>query len=255
MVVGRGNASISVFDNNGFKHNMLLENALLIPSYKQDIFSVQAAASKGAKVSFGPNRAELVAPNGTIFDINKSGRLYYLNSLINVSPKARSNKDWHQIMGHCNNEDLYRLESVMDGMKISDKSDLNCDVFVMGKMPQFRNRKPDDKAKSLFEFVHCDLVGPISPTAREGYKYCLMFVDDFSGTSIVYFLKAKSNTTEATKRFLADSAPFSNVKTLRSDNGTEFTGSGFESLLVENKIKHEFSAPYSPHQNGTVERG
>ena len=110
-------------------------------------------------------------------------------------------------------------------------------------------------AKSLFELVHCDLAGPISPTAREGYKYCLMFVDDFSGTSMVYFLKAKSDTTEATKRFLTDSAPFDNVKTLRSDNGTEFPGSGFESLLVENKIKHEFSAPYYPHQNGTVECG
>ena len=73
----------------------------------------------------------------------------------------------------------------------------------------------------MFELVHCD---------------CLIFVDDFSGTSMVDFLKAKSDTTDASKRFLTDHAPFENVKTLRSDNGTEFTSSGFESLLVENKI-------------------
>ncbi len=29
----------------------------------------------------------------------------------------------------------------------------------------------------------------------------------------------------------------------------------FPALLTKNKIKHETSAPYSPHQNGTVEIG
>lgn len=29
----------------------------------------------------------------------------------------------------------------------------------------------------------------------------------------------------------------------------------FQTLLRENSIKHEMSAPYSPHQNGTAERG
>ena len=66
-----------------------------------------------------------------------------------------------------------------------------------------------------------------------------MFVDDSSGVSMVYFLKAKSDTCEATKKFSADIAPFGQIKTLRSDNGTEFTCSGFESLLVQNKDRHE----------------
>lgn len=90
--------------------------------------------NKGAlKVSFGSAKAELIAPNGTVFDINKSGCLYYLNCSINSSPKVCSNKDKHQIISHCNAEDL------------------NCYVCVMGKMPQLRYRKPDYKAKSLFE--------------------------------------------------------------------------------------------------------
>lgn len=44
------------------------------------------------------------------------------------------------------------------------------------------------------------------------------------------------------------------MKCIRSDNGTEFTGQEFQSLLSKNSIRHEFSAPYSPHQNGTAER-
>ena len=107
--------------------------------------------------------------------------------------------------------------------------------------------------QKLFELVHCDLASPIEPVAREGFKYCLIFLDDYFGVSMVYFLKAKSDTCEATKKFLADIAPFGQIKTLRLDNGMEFTCSGFESLLVQNKVRHEFSALYSPNQNGTVE--
>src|SRR6218665_1022492 len=53
---------------------------------------------------------------------------------------------------------------------------------------------------------------------------------------------------------LADCAPIAEVKRLRTDNGTEFTNKDFKSLMLKHRIKHEKSAPYSPHQNGTVER-
>ena len=43
------------------------------------------------------------------------------------------------------------------------------------------------------------------------------------------------------------------VKCIRSDNGGEFVGQKYKSLLRQNKIKHETCAPYSPHENGTAE--
>jgi hypothetical protein len=41
---------------------------------------------------------------------------------------------------------------------------------------------------------------------------------------------------------------------VRSDNGTEFKNTLVEEFLDEEGIKHEFSAPYTPQQNGIVER-
>ena len=64
----------------------------------------------------------------------------------------------------------------------------------------------------------------------------------------------KSNAPKALQQFLADCAPFGKIKRLRSDNGTEFMSQHFQSILRENRIRHETSAPYSPHQNGIVER-
>jgi len=64
-----------------------------------------------------------------------------------------------------------------------------------------------------------------------------------------------SDTVVATERFLANVSSFGTVKRLRSDNGTEYTFKELQSLCVRNRIKHERSAPYSPHQNATAERG
>ena len=102
--------------------------------------------------------------------------------------------------------------------------------------------------------VHTDLAGPIDPVSKEGFKYSIAFIDDFSGTVFVYFLKSKSDTVQATETFLADCTRYGQVKCMRSDNETEFTSDAFQTLLRERGIKHETSSLYSPHQNGTAER-
>jgi hypothetical protein len=44
------------------------------------------------------------------------------------------------------------------------------------------------------------------------------------------------------------------IKKKRRDNGTEFKNSQNEGFHEEEGIKHEFSSPYTPLQNGVVER-
>jgi transposase InsO family protein len=44
------------------------------------------------------------------------------------------------------------------------------------------------------------------------------------------------------------------IKKIRSDNGIEFKNSQIEVFLEDEGIKHEFSSPYTPQQNGVVER-
>ena len=44
------------------------------------------------------------------------------------------------------------------------------------------------------------------------------------------------------------------VKILHNDNGGEFTSSEFESYLKKEGIKHQFTIPKCPEQNGVAER-
>jgi len=104
------------------------------------------------------------------------------------------------------------------------------------------------------ELVHTDLARPVDPASKQGFKYCLAFTDDFSGAVFVYFLRNQSDTVAVTERFLADSAPYSKAKCMRSDNGDEFTSVNFEALRRRNHITLDTSAPNLPHQNDTAER-
>jgi transposase InsO family protein len=70
------------------------------------------------------------------------------------------------------------------------------------------------------------------------------------------FFQEKSQTQETLKGFLrqAQNEFGLRIKKIRSDNGTEFKNSQIEGFLEEEGIKHEFSSPYTPQQNGVVER-
>jgi hypothetical protein len=81
-------------------------------------------------------------------------------------------------------------------------------------------------------------------------------VDDYSRFTWVFFLHKKSQTQETLKGFLsrAQNEFGLRIKKIRSDNGTEFKNSQIEGFLEDEGIKHEFSSPYTPQQNGVVER-
>ncbi|CAB4039167.1 Retrovirus-related Pol poly from transposon TNT 1-94, partial [Paramuricea clavata] len=254
VVTGKGVAKVKLYDVNGSSHDLILNNALYVPSYQQDIFSVNAAIEEGASISLDKHSKSFKSSDGAVFNIEQVGRLYYLNGISSSKNNAGTILEWHRILGHCNFSDIRKLENVVDGMKITSHKEVECKTCTQGKMTQSRNRTPDKRANAPFDLVHSDLAGPISPGGKDGFNYALSFVDDYSGVIMIYFLKHKSDTVEATKQFLADIAPLGKVKCIRSDNGGEFIGQKFKSLLRENTIKHETCAPYSPHQNVTAER-
>ena len=66
VVSAKGRAKIILHDVEGVAHEVFLEGALYIPSYRQNIFSVQSAINKGGAINLTPNSTELSAPDGTM---------------------------------------------------------------------------------------------------------------------------------------------------------------------------------------------
>ena len=130
-----------------------------------------------------------------------------------------------------------------------------CTTCLKGKMVNERSRIPDRRATEVLELVHCDLARPVTPTAKGGYRYARVFKDDYSDLTTVYLIKQKSEAYCCLQKFLSDVTPYGTVRRLRSDSGGEFMSMCFQEVLLSRGIKHETSAPDSPHQNGTAERG
>ena len=68
-------------------------------------------------------------------------------------------------------------------------------------------------------------------------------------------MKNKSEVFEKFKEFkaLIENQSEKRIKTLRSDNGGEYTSKEFEAFCKEAVIKRELTTLYNPQQNGVVE--
>jgi transposase InsO family protein len=106
--------------------------------------------------------------------------------------------------------------------------------------------------KRPLELLHMDLFGPVAYISIDGSRYGLVIVDDFSRFTWVFFLSDKGETQETLNKFMrrAQNEFELKIKKVRSDNGTELKNIGVEEFLSEEGIKHEFSVPYTPQQNG-----
>jgi transposase InsO family protein len=93
-------------------------------------------------------------------------------------------------------------------------------------------------------------------TSHGGARYLVTFIDNFLRKIHVYLLKAKGKVFDKFKVYkaLVENQIDMKIKTLRSDNGREFMSKKFDDFLRECGIQRQTSAPYTPQQNGVVER-
>ncbi|XP_059072468.1 retrovirus-related Pol polyprotein from transposon TNT 1-94 [Cryptomeria japonica] len=142
--------------------------------------------------------------------------------------------------------------------KLSQIHDNTCKGCAIGKNVKSPFHKSENRAKDKLELVHSDLCGPMSIASPSGFFYYVIFIDNFSRKTWIYFLKYKESDKVLSKfkEFKALTENFSSkrIKCLRSDNGGEYTSSSFHDFCVESEIKREFCVPYNPQQNGVAER-
>ena len=107
----RGTVNVTIKDEDGKYRSANLDEALYVPSFHQNIFSVRAAAENGATVYLGANSGELITAEGVKFPITTIGRLYYLNMCKPSVNHQRSStlEEWHKILGHVNKSDILKF--------------------------------------------------------------------------------------------------------------------------------------------------
>ncbi|GJU10153.1 putative ribonuclease H-like domain-containing protein [Tanacetum coccineum] len=137
------------------------------------------------------------------------------------------------------------------------QNDHTCVACQKGKQ-----HKASCKAKTVssishsLQLLHMDLFGPTSVRSLNHKTYCLVITDDFSRFSWVFFLRTKDETSAILKDFIRQIENQLNqkVKTIRSDNGTEFKNRDVIEFCGLKGIKREYSNARTPQQNGVAEK-
>nr|CAH66492.1 H0321H01.1 [Oryza sativa]CAH66516.1 OSIGBa0142C11.4 [Oryza sativa] len=167
---------------------------------------------------------------------------------------------WHRRLAHVGMRNLASLlkgEHILGLSNVSFEMDRVCSACQAGK--QVGSPHPIKNIMTStrpLELLHMDLFGPVAYISIGGNKYGFVIIDDFSRFTWVYFLHDKSEAQDVFKCFAKQAQNLYDltIKRVRSDNGGEFKNTQVEEFLDEEGIKHEFSAPYDPPQNGIVER-
>ena len=107
---------------------------------------------------------------------------------------------------------------------------------LLGKHHQYSFDKHASWHASVpFELVHSDLCGPLPFASFYGFKYFLTFIDDYSKSTWVYFLKLKSEVFNMflTYKALIEKQSGHQIIQLRYDNGGEYVNKNFTTFCTE----------------------
>ena len=99
----------------------------------------------------------------------------------------------------------------------------------------------DHKSNSLDDIVHLDMWGSYRVTSKDGYKYFLIVVDDYTRACWVYLIKTKDEVFSNFENFvnLIQNQFENSVKIIRNDNGTKFINNKFEMFCNSKGIVHQ----------------
>ncbi|CAL9010869.1 unnamed protein product, partial [Prunus brigantina] len=180
-----------------------------------------------------------------------------LSSLLD-SPVPRafatiSSSTWHNRLGHPSSLVLSRLRTQLGSQfRLNKEFCTSCALSKSTQLPYFPNQ---NHAPSLFYLVHSDVWMSSIPSVS-GFRYYVLFTDEFSRYSWIYPMKHKSEVFTHFKTFTTMIKNLFNtsIQFLQSDNGTEYVNHAFSEFCKTYGIQQRFSCPHTPQQNGLAER-
>lgn len=243
-------------------YEVTVNNVLCVPSLTTNLLSVSQLIKNGNSVFFEPGRClirnklgDLVAEAILIDGVYK----LMLQSETCLLTSTVDGQTWHRRLGHLNSTDMNKMKlGLVDGIYYPDTfvtSKSSCQVCCEGK--QTRLPFPTGtRATEILQIVHSDICGPMECKSVGGARYFLLFIDDYTRMTFIYFLKAKSETLTYFKEFKSMVENYQNkrIKILRTDNGCEYCSKDFEDFLKREGVIHQKTNPYTPEQNGLSER-
>ncbi|GJV28930.1 retrovirus-related pol polyprotein from transposon TNT 1-94, partial [Tanacetum coccineum] len=240
-----------------------LTNVLYVPEIRKNLVSGWLLNKFGFRLVFESDKFVLsknqmyvgkgYAMNG-MFKLNVMVVKNEINKMNSSAYLIESSNVWHARLGHVNFNSMRRLIKFNSIPNCHIDSKYKCETCVEAKLTRTSFKSVKRKTEPL-DMIHTDICDLKSLPTKGGNKYFITFIDDCTKYCYVYLLKSKD---EAIDKFVLYKTEVENqlgkkIKVVRSDRGGEYVAP-FAKLCAKHGIRHEFTAPYSPQQNGIAER-
>jgi transposase InsO family protein len=188
------------------------------------------------------------------------GHLYRLleqNEEALVHDEVNPNELWHRRYAHINYQALPFLRKMVEGIpELKSTHEGICKGCALGKNIKKPLPSSSNRSKEILDLIHLYVCGPMPVISLGGSLYYVIFIDDYSRKTWLYLLKSKHEVFIKFQEFKEEIENLTNkkIKTLRTDNGGEYTSKEFVAFCKTTGIRRELTVPHNPQQNGVVER-
>jgi transposase InsO family protein len=158
-------------------------------------------------------------------------------------------------LAHLHYRSLPTLGKMVTGLpKIHVEHDGICRGCTLGNNSKGSFLSNDNRSKGILDLVHTDLCGPMTVYSLSEYLYYVIFIDDHSRKTWIYFLKTKDGVLSIFQEYIkqVENLTRKKIKVSRSDNGGEYISQDFSDFYIEAGIKREYIVNYNPQQNGVA---
>ena len=240
-----------------------LKDVLVCPGIAKSLLSVSKLTNDyPCSFEFDDNRV-FVKDKQTKRVLRQGSTREGLYSLKSPKPQAlystrqisTSDEVWHRRLGHPHDQVLKYLNQIKS-IAVNKSSLKICESCQLGKSSRLPFVASSFVASRPLERVHCDLWGPSPVTSNQGFRFYVIFVDNFSRFSWLFPLKAKSDFYNTFIMFqkMIENQLSTKISMFQCDGGGEFMSNKFLSHLKDCGIQQLVSCPYTPQQNGLAER-
>ena len=121
-------------------------------------------------------------------------------SVLQTIKNNKSLPIWHHQFGHFNYSDLKHYLNEL-GIKFNNISNKHCKPCAQSKAKKRYNRTPQEQVTQPFQFIHTDLVGPITPIGFKGKRYYISFTNNYIRFTTVYTICTKDEWLSTLQKY------------------------------------------------------